>query len=96
MAASKNRDKDVYASSEDIPVPERNDRVKDKVDEFLDTVIQEKNPTAQTHQTENPTMARTAKSRPSGPSYEARAKSGVGYPRKNSGARTPIRKESTS
>jgi len=30
----KSRDKDASISSEDIPVPERNDRAKDKVDEF--------------------------------------------------------------
>lgn len=90
----KSRDKDASISSEDIPVPERNDRAKDKVDEFLDTVIREKNPTAQTQQTENPTMARTAKSRPSEPSYEARAKSGVGIPEKTAERDRPsVRKE---
>lgn len=76
----RNRGKDAAAPDEEIPVLERNDRVKDKVDEFLEAVVPEPNPTAETQQTENPTMARTAKSRPSEPSYEARAKSGVGTP----------------
>lgn len=74
----KGRGKDAPVFGEEIPVPERNDRVKDKVDEFLEAVIPGQNPTAEAPQTENPTMARTAKSRPSEPSYEARAKSGVG------------------
>jgi hypothetical protein len=90
----QSRDRDASVSSEDIPVPERNDRVKDKVDEFLDAVMQEKNPAAQTQQTENPTMARTAKSRPSEPSYEARAKSGGGIPEKTAERERPsVRKE---
>ena len=76
----KNRDKDTGTPGEEIPVPERNDRVKDKVDEFLDAVVSEQNSTSEKQQTENPIMARTAKSRPSEPSYEARAKSGVGTP----------------
>jgi hypothetical protein len=50
----QSREKDVPASSEDIPVPERNDRVKDKVDEFLDAVIQEKIPLQRHSKRETP------------------------------------------
>ena len=76
----REREKTETAPEGDIPVPERNDRVKDKVDEFLEAVVPEKNPTAESPQTENPTMARTAKSRQSEPSLEVRVKPGVGVP----------------
>lgn len=90
----KRRGNETTIPGEEIPVPDRNDRVKDKVDEFLDAVVPEQNPTAETQQTENPTMARTAKSRPSEPSYEARAKSGGGTPEKTSERECPsVRKE---
>ncbi len=90
----KSRTKDGKVVDEDIPVPERNDQVKDKVDEFLDAVVPQQNPTAETMQTQNPTMARTAKSRPSEPSYETRAKSGVGTPDKTSERERPsVRQE---
>ena len=90
----KSRSVDAAALGEEIPIPERNDRVKDKVDEFLDAVVSESNPTAETQQTENPTMAWTAKSRQSEPSYEARAKSGVGTPDKTAERERPsVRQE---
>lgn len=90
----KSRGKDAAVPGEDIPVPERNDRVKDKVDEFLEAIVPEQNPTMEAPQTENPTMARTAKSRPSEPSYEARAKSGVGTPDKTAERERPsVRQE---
>lgn len=90
----KSRNKEAAAPDEEIPIPERNDRVKDKVEEFLETVVSAKNPTAEIQHTENPTMARTAKSRPSEPSYEARAKSGGGIPDRTVERERPsVRKE---
>lgn len=55
-------------SGEDIPTPERT-AVEDKLEQFLEAVTTEQpNPTAEQPETENPTMARTAKSvRPSLP-----------------------------
>ena len=50
----------------DIAEPERNDQVKDKVDEFMKKVVPDKNPTAEKAETENPTQARNAKSSQSG------------------------------
>ncbi len=50
----------------DIAEPERNDQVKDKVDEFMKKVIPDKNPTAEKAEAENPTQARNAKSSQSG------------------------------
>lgn len=56
-------------ASGDIPEPERNDRVKDKVDEFMKQVIPDKNPTAEKAENANPREARNAKSSQSGRSY---------------------------
>jgi len=53
---------------EEPPVPERNDQVKDKVDEFMKKVVPEENPSREKNTTENPSLARTAKSSLSGPS----------------------------
>ena len=50
----------------DIAEPERNDQVKDKVDEFMRKVVPDKNPTAEKAEAENPTQARNAKSSQSG------------------------------
>ena len=50
----------------DIAEPERNDQVKDKVDEFMKKVVPDKNPTAEKAEDENPTQARNAKSSQSG------------------------------
>ena len=50
----------------DIAEPERNDQVKDKVDEFMKKVVPDKNPTAEKAEAENPTQARNAKSSQSG------------------------------
>lgn len=82
-------------TGEDISPPERTRSVDEKLNEFLDTVVAEKeNPTSERAENGNPTMARTAKSRPSEPSYEARAKSGVGIPEKTAERDRPsVRKE---
>ena len=50
----------------DIAETERNDQVKDKVDEFMKKVVPDKNPTAEKAEAENPTQARNAKSSQSG------------------------------
>ena len=52
--------------TEDIVEPERNDQVRDKVDEFMKEVVPEKNPTAEKQENENPGEARNAKSSQSG------------------------------
>jgi len=58
---------------EEIPEPDRVQTVDDKLNEFLDKVTDEKeNPTAEKQQNENPTTARTAKSRQSEPSSGSR------------------------
>ena len=63
-------------SGEDIPTPERT-AVEDKLEQFLEAVTAEQpNPTAEQPETENPTMARTAKSRPSEPSSGSRSPRG--------------------
>lgn len=60
-------------AGEDIPEPDRVQTVDEKLDAFLDKVTEEKeNPTAEKQQNENPTTARTAKSRQSEPSSESR------------------------
>ena len=51
---------------EGMPQPERNDQVKDKVDEFMKKVVPDKNPTAEKAENENPQDARNAKSSQSG------------------------------
>lgn len=56
-------------ASGDIPEPERNDHVKDKVEEFMKQVVPEKNPTAEKAENANPQEARNAKSSQSGRSY---------------------------
>ena len=82
-------------SGEDIPAPERVQTADDKLDQFLETVVQdEPNPTAEQPQNENPTMARTAKSRPSEPSSESRrARSDVGDPERGDHSSRPSVKE---
>ena len=63
-------------SGEDIPTPERT-AVEDKLEQFLEAVTAERpNPTAEQPETENPTMARIAKSRPSEPSSGSRSPRG--------------------
>ena len=67
------REKDSKAKEGEIPVPERNQTVEKQLDRFLEKVVREKtNPTAEQAENTNPTMARTAKSRPSEPSFESR------------------------
>ena len=83
-------------SGEDIPAPERVQTTDDKLDQFLETVVQdEPNPTAEQPQNENPTMARTAKSRPSEPSSESRdSRSDAGArDRSDHGSRPSVKEE---
>ena len=71
----------------EIPVPERTGPVEDKVQTFLNGVVQEQhNPTAERGQNENPTTGRTTKSRRSEPSSVRRNGPGEGAPE-----RTPQR-----
>lgn len=67
----------------------------EKLNEFLDTVVTEKeNPTSERPENGNPTMARTAKSRPSEPSSESRrARSDVGDPERGDHSSRPSVKE---
>lgn len=69
-------------NGEDIPAPERVQTGDGKLDQFLETVVRdEPNPTAEQPDNGNPTMARTAKSRPSEPSLgNKRSPDGVGDP----------------
>ena len=83
-------------SGEEIPEPERSQSVDERLDQFLDAVVaQPENPTAEQPETANPTMARTAKSRPSEPSSESRkTRSGVGVPdRSGESSRPSVREE---
>jgi len=48
---------------------ERNDQLKDKVDEFMEQIIPAENPNKEKAEMENPSSARTVKSPPSGRSY---------------------------
>ena len=83
-------------TGEDIAPPERTLSVDEKLNEFLDTVVAEKeNPTSERAENGNPTMARTAKSRPSEPSSESkRARSDVGDPeRGDHGSRPSVKEE---
>ena len=78
------------------PAPERVQSVDEKLDKFLDAVVQdEPNPTAEQPDNANPTMARTAKSRPSEPSLEnKRNQDGVGGPEPDEpDARPSVREE---
>lgn len=80
---------------EEIPVPDRNKTVEDKLEQFLDNVVAEKeNPTAEKQDTQNPTMARTTKSRQSEHSSENKKdRSDVGAPDKNRGEGRPSVRE---
>ena len=83
-------------TGEDIAPPERTRSVDEKLNEFLDTVVAEKeNPTSERPENGNPTMARTAKSRPSEPSSESRrARSDVGDPEHGDhGSRPSVKEE---
>ncbi len=71
--------------SEELPVPERTEPIRDKVEEFLDGVVREQpNPTAERNHTENPTSGRTTKSHRSEPSYARRDGPGEGAPERPS------------
>ena len=53
-----------------VPEPERNDQVKNKVEEFMEKVLPENNPNKEKNANENPSLARSTKSNPSGRSSE--------------------------
>lgn len=81
-------------NAEAKPEPERNDQVKDKVDEFMKKVVPEKNPTAEKAENENPREARNAKSSQSGRSSVETGKSKKGMERgTDPSARTSVRKQ---
>ena len=83
-------------TGEDIPAPERVRTADDKLDQFLEEVVKdEPNPTAEQPQNENPTMARTGKSRQSEPlSGNRRSPDGVGGPEpEERTARPSVRRE---
>ena len=80
-------------SGEDIPTPERT-AVEDKLEQFLEAVTAERpNPTAEQPETENPTMARTAKSRPSEPSSGSRSPRGDVGVSEREASRPSVREE---
>ena len=80
-------------SGEDIPTPERT-AVEDKLEKFLEAVTAEQlNPTAEQPETENPTMARTAKSRPSEPSSGSRSPRGDVGVSEREASRPSVREE---
>ena len=62
-------------NAEARPEPERNDQVRDKVDEFMKKVVPDENPTAEKAENENPGEARNAKSSQSGRSSVETGKS---------------------
>ena len=80
---------------EEIPVPNRNMTEKEKLDKFVDAITAEKkNPTAEKQDNQNPTMARTAKSRQSERSSESkRDRSDVGASSKERGEGRPSVRE---
>lgn len=81
-------------NAEAKPEPERNDQVKDKVDEFMKKVVPEKNPTAEKAENENPREARNAKSSQSGRSSVETGKSKKGMERgTDPSARPSVRKQ---
>ena len=89
--------KDAKAQTgEDIPAPERVQTVDDKLNQFLEEVVRdEPNPTAEQPENQNPTTARTVKSRRSEPlSENRRSPDGVGGPEpKEPDSRPSVRKE---
>ena len=80
---------------EAISAPERTQTIDEKLDKFLDTVLEEKeNPTTEQPENENPTMARTTKSRQSEPSSENRkTRSDEGGPDRSGESSRPSVKE---
>ena len=79
----------------EIPVPERTAPVQDRVDAFMNGVVQpQTNPTAERGQTENPTMGRTTKSRQSEPSSVRKNGPGEGAPERGTQrVRPSVRRE---
>ena len=89
----KSRDAKVQ-TGEDIAPPERTQSVDEKLNEFLDTVVTEKeNPTSERPENGNPTMARTAKSRPSEPSSGSRSPRGDVGVSEREASRPSVREE---
>ena len=87
VKAEIERGRGAEQTGSEIPVPERTGPVEDKVQTFLNGVVQEQpNPTAERGQNENPTTGRTTKSRRSEPSSVRRNGPGEGAPE-----RTPQR-----
>lgn len=81
---------------EDIPAPNRVMTEKERVDQFIEAVVVEKeNPTAEKQDTQNPTMARTTRSSQSERSSENKKdQSDVGAPNKDRGeGRRSVREE---
>lgn len=88
--------KEARSQDGDIAPPERTQSVDEKLNKFLDAVVEDKeNPTAEKQENENPTMARTAKSRPSEPSSESRdSRSDAGArDRSDHGSRPSVKEE---
>ena len=82
-------------NGEAMPDPERNDQVKDKINEFMEKVVPEKNPTAEKAENENPREARNAKSSQSGRSSVETGKNKKDSKERGSGpgARPSVRKQ---
>ena len=83
-------------AGEDIPEPDRVQTVDEKLNQFLENVVQdEPNPTAEQPENQNPTMARTTKSRQSEPfSGNRKSQDGVGDPdRREPEGRPSVREE---
>lgn len=80
---------------EELQVPDRVQTKEEKLEQYLDTIVKEKeNPTAEKQDNQNPTMARTARSRQSERSSESRKdQSGVDAPDKNRGEGRPSVRE---
>ena len=68
--------------------------MEDKLEQFLEAVTAEQpNPTAEQPETENPTVARTAKSRPSEPSSGSRSPRGDVGASEREASRPSVREE---
>lgn len=93
-AIEQNKEVPLDIEGTEKEVPERVQTVDDKLDQFLDSVTEPKeNPTAQKAETENPTMARTGKSRQSEPSSASRKSRSEGETERSASSRPSVRKE---
>lgn len=78
----------------DIAAPERVQTVDEKLDQFLEKVAEPKiNPTAEKQQNENPTTARTVKSRQSEPLSESRNSRSEDGAERSASRRPSVKKE---